>query len=99
MVKCDVMNWDEQLAMFKDAIANSPKKRIDVVVANAGIAATPDDVYTTDGTTFPPVSGSESLTIASREGRPRETSDEDLGCQHHRCFRKSPEKLGPVYYE
>ena len=49
MVKCNVMNWDEQLAMFKDAIANSPNKRIDVVVANAGVGV-PDDVHTTDCT-------------------------------------------------
>ena len=47
MVKCDVVKWDDQLAMFKDALANSPSKRIDVVVANAGISST-DDVFDTD---------------------------------------------------
>ena len=90
MVKCDVMNWDEQLAVFKDAIANSPKKRIDVVVANAGIAATPDDVHTTDRTMSLTrsltVSGFSPLTMSSRERRSRETSDEDAGCQRDRCF-------------
>lgn len=80
MVRCDVMNWDEQLAMFKDAIASSPKKRIDVVVANAGIAGSPDDVHTTDCMTFLIVLNSESLTTHSREGRSRETSAEDPRC-------------------
>ena len=47
LVKCDVVKWDDQLAMFKDALANSPSKRIDVVVANAGISST-DDVFDTD---------------------------------------------------
>lgn len=46
-VKCDVSKWDQQLALFKDAIANSSAHRVDIVVANAGII-TPDDVFTTD---------------------------------------------------
>lgn len=30
--------------MFKDAIANSPSKRVDIAVANAGVVM-PDDVF------------------------------------------------------
>jgi NAD(P)-dependent dehydrogenase (short-subunit alcohol dehydrogenase family) len=37
-VKCDVTSWKDQLAVFKAAIANSPHKSIDIVIANAGIA-------------------------------------------------------------
>ena len=47
MVRCDVTKWDEQLALFKEAIAHSPNKRIDIVVANAGIG-TNDDISNTD---------------------------------------------------
>ena len=43
-VKCDVTQWKDQLAMFKHAIANSPNKRVDIVIANAGITGL-DDVF------------------------------------------------------
>ena len=36
-VKCDVTSWSDQLAAFKKALEISPSKRIDIVVANAGI--------------------------------------------------------------
>lgn len=36
-LKTDVRVWSEQLAVFKAAIANSPNKNIDIVVANAGV--------------------------------------------------------------
>jgi NAD(P)-dependent dehydrogenase (short-subunit alcohol dehydrogenase family) len=37
-VKCNVVSWSEQLAVFKEALAFSPTGRIDIVVANAGIS-------------------------------------------------------------
>jgi NAD(P)-dependent dehydrogenase (short-subunit alcohol dehydrogenase family) len=43
-VKCDVRQWKEQLEVFKAAIANSPHKSVDIVIANAGIA-TEDPLY------------------------------------------------------
>ncbi|KAF4332260.1 short-chain alcohol dehydrogenase [Fusarium beomiforme] len=43
-VKCDVTSWEDQLAMFKSAIANSPNNAIDIVVANAGING-PDEAF------------------------------------------------------
>lgn len=43
-VVCDVTQWKHQLAMFKQALANSPKKRVDIVIANAGISGF-DDVF------------------------------------------------------
>lgn len=46
-VKCDVTKWDQQLALFKDAIASSPSHRVDIVSANAGISGQ-DDIFTTD---------------------------------------------------
>jgi NAD(P)-dependent dehydrogenase (short-subunit alcohol dehydrogenase family) len=42
-VKCDVRQWKEQVDVFKDAIANSPNKSVDIVIANAGISA--DDPF------------------------------------------------------
>jgi len=36
--KCDVRSWDDQLKLFKAAIANSPSKCVDIVIANAGIS-------------------------------------------------------------
>ena len=43
-VTCDVTQWKHQLAMFKQAIANSPNHRVDFVIANAGISGF-DDVF------------------------------------------------------
>lgn len=37
-MKCDVRVWSEQLAVFKIALSNSSNGRIDIVIANAGIA-------------------------------------------------------------
>ncbi|KIW88202.1 uncharacterized protein Z519_11313 [Cladophialophora bantiana CBS 173.52] len=47
-IRCDVTSWDDQLAMFKLAISKSPRKTIDIVVANAGISG-PDDVFSVEG--------------------------------------------------
>jgi NAD(P)-dependent dehydrogenase (short-subunit alcohol dehydrogenase family) len=46
-VKCDVTQWNDQLTMFKAALAKSPSKRIDFVVANAGISGY-DDIFHND---------------------------------------------------
>jgi NAD(P)-dependent dehydrogenase (short-subunit alcohol dehydrogenase family) len=43
-VVCDVAQWKHQLAMFKQALANSPSKTVDIVIANAGISGF-DDVF------------------------------------------------------
>lgn len=43
-VVCDVTQWKPQLAMFKHALAHSPNHRVDIVIANAGIAGF-DDVF------------------------------------------------------
>ncbi|KIW15898.1 hypothetical protein PV08_05948 [Exophiala spinifera] len=43
-VKCDATSWDDQVAMFKLAVANSPAKSCDIVVANAGITG-PDEIF------------------------------------------------------
>jgi NAD(P)-dependent dehydrogenase (short-subunit alcohol dehydrogenase family) len=44
-VKCDVRVWSEQLAVFKAAIAKSPNKNLDIVVANAGVTGK-DPIFT-----------------------------------------------------
>ena len=46
-VKCNVSIWEDQVALFKAAISNSPHKSCDIVVANAGISG-PDPVYQLD---------------------------------------------------
>jgi len=43
-IKCDATSWDDQLNMFKQAIAHSPAKSCDIVVANAGISG-PDEIF------------------------------------------------------
>jgi NAD(P)-dependent dehydrogenase (short-subunit alcohol dehydrogenase family) len=49
-VKCNIVSWDEQVAMFEAAIANSPSKSCDVVIANAGISrASGDSLWPLDG--------------------------------------------------
>lgn len=47
-MKCDVRNWDEQVAVFEAASAVSPCKSIDIVIANAGIIGS-DDFNTQQG--------------------------------------------------
>ncbi|KAH0842477.1 short chain dehydrogenase/reductase family oxidoreductase [Fonsecaea pedrosoi] len=51
-IRCDVTSWEDQLAMFKLALSSSPRKSIDVVVANAGISG-PDDAFTIEDTDEP----------------------------------------------
>ncbi|EHY52470.1 hypothetical protein ABEF95_014906 [Exophiala dermatitidis] len=46
-VKCNVTVWSDQLAVFKKSLSLSPSGRIDIVIANAGIAGG-DSVYFTD---------------------------------------------------
>ncbi|OQV03236.1 hypothetical protein CLAIMM_08305 [Cladophialophora immunda] len=43
-VKCDATSWEDQLNLFKHAVANSPSKSLDIVVANAGITG-PDEIF------------------------------------------------------
>jgi NAD(P)-dependent dehydrogenase (short-subunit alcohol dehydrogenase family) len=47
-MKCDVRNWDEQVAVFEAASAASPCKSVDIVIANAGIIGA-DDFNTQQG--------------------------------------------------
>ncbi|KAJ6024173.1 hypothetical protein N7540_004970 [Penicillium herquei] len=50
-VKCNITSWEDQVAMFEAAIANSPHKSCDIVIANAGISrASGDDLWPLDGT-------------------------------------------------
>lgn len=48
-VKCDVRNWQDQVNVFKTAIAKSPRHGIDIVVANAGVSGS-DEFY--EGTLY-----------------------------------------------
>ena len=41
-MKCNVNEWDDQVATFVAAMKNSPKKCIDIVVASAGILKVDD---------------------------------------------------------
>ena len=43
-VSCNVTKWADQVKLFKTAIASSPSRSVDVVVANAGVGG-PDDVF------------------------------------------------------
>jgi NAD(P)-dependent dehydrogenase (short-subunit alcohol dehydrogenase family) len=44
-VKCDTTSWENQVSMFEAAIAHSPHKSCDIVIANAGISrASGDDL-------------------------------------------------------
>ncbi|KAJ9106264.1 hypothetical protein QFC21_001409 [Naganishia friedmannii] len=48
-IKCNVVSWEAQVAMFKQAISSSPNGGIDIVVANAGIGESDKDVFSLDG--------------------------------------------------
>jgi hypothetical protein len=47
-VKCDTRVWEDQVEMFKQAMANSPAKSCDIVVANAGVTG-PDPLFSLEG--------------------------------------------------
>lgn len=49
-VKCDTTSWTDQLHMFKQAVANSPDKSCDVVIANAGVSGA-DELFALEGRT------------------------------------------------
>ncbi|KAI0151075.1 hypothetical protein BJ166DRAFT_595430 [Pestalotiopsis sp. NC0098] len=51
-VKCDVRDWDEQVAVFEAASSASPCKSVDIVIANAGIIRA-DDFNTLQGQNTP----------------------------------------------
>ncbi|EXJ81264.1 hypothetical protein A1O3_07554 [Capronia epimyces CBS 606.96] len=46
-VKCNVIIWADQLAVFKTALSSSPSGRVDIVIANAGISGA-DSVFWND---------------------------------------------------
>ncbi|UDD62199.1 hypothetical protein AFCA_009527 [Aspergillus flavus] len=49
-VKCNITSWEEQVSVFEAAIANSPSKSCDIVIANAGISrASGDSLWPLDG--------------------------------------------------
>jgi NAD(P)-dependent dehydrogenase (short-subunit alcohol dehydrogenase family) len=53
-VKCDVRNWDDQVAMFKTAIQRSPNHSCDIVIANAGVVGD-DQMFRVEDPTGEPV--------------------------------------------
>lgn len=49
-VKCDIRDWDQQIAMFETAKSKSPERSVDIVVANAGISrSSGDSLWNLDG--------------------------------------------------
>jgi NAD(P)-dependent dehydrogenase (short-subunit alcohol dehydrogenase family) len=46
-VKSDVTSWPSLVTLFKAAVANSPDKSVDIVIANAGVSGV-DDVFKLD---------------------------------------------------
>jgi NAD(P)-dependent dehydrogenase (short-subunit alcohol dehydrogenase family) len=49
-VKCDILDWEEQVTVFEAARNNSPHNSCDIVIANAGIGrGTGDSLFKLDG--------------------------------------------------
>ena len=46
--KCDTTSWNDQLHMFKQAVAKSPGKSCDIVIANAGVSGA-DELFALEG--------------------------------------------------
>jgi NAD(P)-dependent dehydrogenase (short-subunit alcohol dehydrogenase family) len=71
-VKCNTVSWDEQVAVFEAAIANSPSKSCDVVIANAGISrASGDSLWPLDGASslkYPTLPYLQPFLVAKRPG-------------------------------
>ncbi|KAF1991623.1 NAD(P)-binding protein [Aulographum hederae CBS 113979] len=62
-VKCDTTSFDAQLSVFKATLEKAPNKRIDIVVANAGIAVAEDDVWKPQDTDDPVAPNLKVLNI------------------------------------
>ncbi|OJJ55570.1 hypothetical protein ASPSYDRAFT_158185 [Aspergillus sydowii CBS 593.65] len=68
-VKCNIVNWDEQVQVFEAAIANSPSKSCDIVIANAGISrANGDSLWPLDDVNAPPVKPTLSIVDVNLTG-------------------------------
>ena len=62
-ILCDTTSWEDQVRMFDAAIANSPHKSCDVVIANAGISrSSGDSLWKLDGKKQHIFSGDQLLT-------------------------------------
>jgi NAD(P)-dependent dehydrogenase (short-subunit alcohol dehydrogenase family) len=82
-VKCDVRNWDDQVAMFKAAIERSPNHSCDIVIANAGVVGN-DELFQTDDPSGEPVKPQLRIIDISLYGALYTTKL----AMHH--FRKQP---------
>ncbi|KAL2785991.1 hypothetical protein BJX66DRAFT_347061 [Aspergillus keveii] len=68
-VKCNIVSWDEQVSVFEAAIANSPSRSCDVVIANAGISrASGDSLWPLDDINAPPVKPTLSIVDVNLTG-------------------------------
>ncbi|CEN59946.1 hypothetical protein ASPCAL02387 [Aspergillus calidoustus] len=75
--KCNVTDWNDQLALFKAASRVSPSARIDIVVANAGIAKS-DAVYAYEGKYDTPLNEPTLLqmqTVSKHCPRPKDQAE------------------------
>ena len=72
-ILCDTTSWEDQVQMFDAAIANSPDKSCDVVIANAGISrSSGDSLWKLDGRT--PCANFNDMLFDGK-GRSRRTTD------------------------
>ncbi|KAL4771183.1 hypothetical protein BDW60DRAFT_208434 [Aspergillus nidulans var. acristatus] len=68
-VQCNVVNWDDQVRVFEAAVANSPSKSCDIVIANAGISrASGDDLWPLDDINAAPVKPKLSIVDVNLTG-------------------------------
>lgn len=52
-VKADTRSWEDQVRMFDAAMANSPHRSVDIVIANAGVGrGSGDPMMALEGTTL-----------------------------------------------
>lgn len=83
-VKCNVCSWEDQVRVFKAAIANSPHKSCDIVIANAGVSG-PDPVWQFDGAPALPFHSKYTYFIRFRRAGKAELADHGYQSQW-RCL-------------
>lgn len=75
-VKCDVREWKDQLALFEAAIASSPNKSVDIVIANAGLGGAGDAMMVEQGGEIPPAPPQKKWNRLTLRTDPDETPQE-----------------------
>ncbi|KAL9083516.1 MAG: hypothetical protein Q9165_008497 [Trypethelium subeluteriae] len=75
-MRCDVREWSDQLSLFETAISVAPRKRVDIVIANAGLGGANDPMMLNQGTLWNSMSIVIAVSLLIGKTDPEETPQE-----------------------